>query len=102
MEYVLLFCIVAGVTSISSKLDKLKKSFEKEKRRLPSLKALINKTIELETIDNLELNYDLSAKGKLKDYNEKWLVIESVSKKGIKELYYYKIKNITSINIIEE
>lgn len=71
------------------------------KKRFPSLKELVGKNIEIETDEYLELSYGYSTKGLLKEYNDTWLVIESRDKKDRKELYYYRIKNITSINVID-
>lgn len=100
MEYVLFMAVVVAYLSLSSKIDKLKNNIQDKKLKhdfLP-LKDLIGKNIEIE-ID--EIVFSGNPKGILKEYNDTWLVLESYNKKNKKELYYYRISNITSINIIE-
>lgn len=100
MEYVLFIAVVVAYLSLSSKIDELKNNIQDKKLKhdfLP-LKDLIGKNIEIE-ID--EIVFSGNPKGILKEYNDTWLVLESYNKKNKKELYYYRISNITSINIIE-
>lgn len=101
MEYVLLMAVVVAYLSLSSKIDKLKNNIsdKNSKHNFPSLKDLVGKNIEIE-IDELVLIGN--PKGILKEYNDTWLVLESYNRKNKKELYYYRISNITSINIIEQ
>ncbi len=101
MEYIILMCLIIGFSTVSSKLDKIKNESIKSKRKLPSLKELVGKSIEIETDNDLELNYNITTKGKLIKYNDTWLVLSTMDKKGKKELFYFKVKNITSINIID-
>ncbi len=102
MEYLILFAIIIVYSSLSSKISKIMTSMTtNNKKRFPSLKELVGKNIEIETDEYLELSYGYSTKGLLKEYNDTWLVIESRDKKDRKELYYYRIKNITSINVID-
>ena len=102
MEYLILFAIIIAYSSLSSKISKIMTSMTtNNKKRFPSLKELVGKNIEIETDEYLELSYGYSTKGLLKEYNDTWLVIESRDKKDRKELYYYRIKNITSINVID-
>ena len=102
MEYLILFAIIIVYSSLSSKISKIMTSMTtNNKKRFPSLKELVGKNIEIETDEYLELSYGYSTKGLLKEYNDTWLVIESRDKKDRKELYYYRIKNITSISVID-
>lgn len=41
-------------------------------------------------------------KGILKQFNDEWIVIETINKKSKKEQYYYKLNNIVSIDIVEK
>lgn len=108
MEYLILFAIIIAYSSLSSKISRIMYNMpnmdnmsNSNKKRFPSLKELVGKNIEIETDEYLELSYGYSTKGLLKEYNDTWLVIESRDKKDRKELYYYRIKNITSINVID-
>ena len=102
MEYLILFAIIIVYSSLSSKISKIMTSMTtNNKKRFPSLKELVGKNIEIETDEYLELSYGYSTKGLLKEYNDTWLVIEAKNKKDKKELYYYRIKNITSISVID-
>lgn len=100
MEYVLFIAVVVAYLSLSSKIDELKNNMpnKNSKHNFLPLKDLIGKNIEIE-ID--EIVFSGNPKGILKEYNDTWLVLESYNKKNKKELYYYRISNITSINIIE-
>ncbi len=100
MEYVLLMAILCAYLSLSSKIEKLKNNMQDKniKHNFPSLKDIVGKNIEIET-DELVLSGN--PKGILKEYNDTWLVLETYNKKNKKELYYYRLNNITSINIIE-
>lgn len=101
MEYVLLMAIIVAYLSLSSKIDKLKNSVQDKntKHNFPSLKDLVGKNIEIEVDNEIFLNGNPT--GILKEYNDTWLVLETYNKKNKKELYYYRLNNITSINIIE-
>lgn len=102
MEYLILFAIIIAYSSLSSKISKIMTNMPNcNKKRFPSLKELVGKNIEIETDEYLELSYGYSTKGLLKEYNDTWLVIEAKNKKDKKELYYYRIKNITSISVID-
>lgn len=100
MEYVLLMAVAVAYLSLSSKIDQLKNNIsdKNSKHNFLPLKDLVGKNIEIE-ID--EIVFSGNPKGILKEYNDTWLVLESYNKKNKKELYYYRISNITSINIIE-
>lgn len=102
MDFVIIMAIVCVYLSLSSKLDKLINNQVKDsKNRFPSLKELIGKNISIETRDQLELTIDSVTTGKLKEFNDKWLVLETINKKKQRELYYYRLNNIISINVIE-
>lgn len=95
----LLYC---SITSLSSKVDKILKSLPdnlKHKKNFPSLEGLIGKKIEIETED--DLIFGSETRGILKEFNNKWLVLEATNNKNKKEWYYYRLNDIISINIIK-
>lgn len=103
MEFVIILAIVGAYLGLSSKLDKLiNKQMKHSKNKFPSLNELIGKTISIETTDELDFVFGSETKGILKEFNHQWIVIETTNKKNKKELYYYRLNNITSINVIEK
>lgn len=103
MEFVIILAILGGYFSLSSRLDKLINNQTKDfKNKFPSLNELIGKNINIETNDQLDLVFGSATKGILKEFNEKWIVIEVMSKKNKKELFYYRLNNIVSIDVIED
>lgn len=76
-------------------------SAKKEKAGFPSLKELTGKRVELTLDDDVALLYGYETEGILKEYNGAWLVLETCVQEDKKELYYYRINNISSINILE-
>lgn len=102
MEWLIICAIIISHSSLSSKILKVSKQLNpSSKKTFPSLKELIGKNIEIESDEYGEYNYNCKTKGTLKNYNETWIVIETTDKKNNKELYYYRLKNITSINLSE-
>ena len=100
MEFILIIAFILGYSSLSSKITRIASALTiKNKKRFSSLKEWIGKEIELETDDHLELAYGCKTKGILKEYNDTWIVIETTNRKKQKELYYYRLHNITSVNI---
>lgn len=98
MEVLILLAIIFTYSSLSSKINDLANSITiKNKKKLPSLQKLIGQNIEIETDDYIDLSTGSNPQGILKEYNDTWIVIEITNNK---ELYYYRINNITSINII--
>lgn len=103
MEWVIVFVIVVIYCSLSSKLNKIiNKQTLYTKKEFPSLKKLIGKTISIETNDESNLVFGSETKGILKQFNDEWIVIETINKKSKKEQYYYKLNNIVSIDIVEK
>jgi hypothetical protein len=103
MEWWILLLGIVGYSSISSKLDKIMNNMStNKKKKFSSLQELIGKNIKLETDNQLELAYNCKTEGILKEYNDTWLVIETIDKKNKKELYYYRLNNVKSINEIED
>lgn len=101
MEYIIIFVIVASHISLSSKIDKLINMRKKEsKKNVSSLKELVGKKISIETDEMLSVVYGCETKGILKEFDNKWIVLETINKKDKRELYYYRINSITSIDII--
>lgn len=97
-----IFSLIISHSSLSSKISKVSKLINPPyKKSFPSLKELIGKNIEIESDEYGEFDYNCKTKGKLKKFNETWIVIETTDKKNNKELYYYRLKNITSINLSE-
>lgn len=70
-----------------------------DKKRFPSLKELVDKTIEIEIEDNY---YSYETKGILKFYDDEWIAIECINKSNKKEINYFRISNISSIDIIND
>lgn len=103
MEYLTLIALVMVYSSLSSKISRITNNMSvKKNKKFPSLKELVGKNIELETDDYYDYTFNLKTKGILKEYNETWIVIESLNKQNEKELYYYRVNNIKSINIIDK
>ena len=101
MEYVIILAIVGAYLSLSSRLDKIINQTKDNKKKFPSLNELIDKNISIETRDQLDLVFGSKTKGILKEFNEKWIVIEVMNKENKKELFYYRLNNIVSIDVIE-
>ncbi len=98
--------MVIGFGNLSDKIDKIMKDMpdnsKKAKKGFPSLKDVTGQKIEIALDDDTALMYDYMTRGILKEYNDTWLVLEASGKNGKKELYYHRIRNIVSINILEE
>lgn len=103
MEYLTLIALVMVYSSLSSKISRITNNMSvKKNKKFPSLKELVGKNIEIETDDYYDYTFNLKTKGILKEYNDTWIVIESLNKQNEKELYYYRVNNIKSINIIDK
>lgn len=101
MEFLIILTIIFAYSSLSSKINEIANNMpKKDKKSFPSLKELIGKNIEIETDDYIDSSIGDKPKGILKDYNDTWILIETIGKK--KELYYYRLNNITSIDIIDK
>lgn len=105
MEFLILMAIIIAYSSLSSKLNRITNTMpntlKERKKGFPSLKEMKGKYIEINIAEELELLMSGKTKGILKDYNDTWLVLEMIGKKGKKELYYYRLNNIISIDIID-
>ncbi len=103
MEVIILLLMIFMYLSTASKLDKLlNRESVDVKKKFPSLNELIGKDIKIETNNELDIFSKNNKQGILKDYDDKWLVLEAINKKQKKELYYYRLVNISSINIINK
>lgn len=103
MEYLTLIALVMVYSSLSSKISRITNNMSvKKNKKFPSLKELVGKNIELETDDYYDYTFNLKTKGILKEYNDTWIVIETLNKKEEKELYYYRVNDIKTINIIDK
>lgn len=103
MEYLTLIALVMVYSSLSSKISRITNNMSvKKNKKFPSLKELVGKNIELETDDYYDYTFNLKTKGILKEYNDTWIVIESLNKQNEKELYYYRVNDIKTINIIDK
>lgn len=98
--------MVVGFGNLSNKIDKIMKnmpdSTKNAKAGFPSLKEIIGKKVEIAFDDDTALIYGYKSKGILKEYNNTWLVLEASDKKNGKELFYYRIHNVSSINILDK
>lgn len=99
MEWIILFAIILAYSSLSEKIKRISNESLKTKKEFPSLKDLIGKIIEIEDDEHY---YETATKGILKYYDETWIAIESKNKKKKTEVNYFRISNISSINIIDE
>lgn len=106
MEWILLFAMVCGFSSLSSKLEKLSRQLSndsnsntKNKKLFSSLKSFVGKKVEIEDDEHYYENED---KGILRYYDDTWIAIESFNKKNKREVNYFRIANISAINIIED
>lgn len=99
MEWIILFAIIIAYSSLSEKIKRISAQISKNKKEFPSLKDLVGKTIEIEDEEHY---YETATKGILKYYDETWIAIESKNKKKKTEINYFRISNISSINIIDE
>lgn len=103
MECLTLIALVMVYSSLSAKISRITNNMSVRKnKKFPSLKELVGKNVELETDDYYEYTFNSKTKGILKEYNDTWIVIEALNKKNEKELYYYRLNNIKSINIIDK
>lgn len=96
MEWVILLTIVFGYSSLSEKIKKLSDKVSKTKKTFSSLKSLVGKNVEIEDDGHY---YETETKGTLKYYDETWIAIESKNKKNQTEVNYFRIANVSSINI---
>lgn len=95
MEWVILIAIVVLYFELSEQIKKL--AGEKTKKKeLPSLISLVGSKIEV-ILKDLYIDGN---KGILKSFDNEWLVIESFNKLSKKEINYFRISNIVTINII--
>ncbi len=103
MEFVIIMAVLAAYLGLSSKLDKLLNiRLKGNKNKFPSLHELVGQNISIEMSDQLDLIFGSKTEGILKEYNDTWIVIETINKKGKKELYYYRINQLVSINIVKK
>lgn len=102
MEFLIFITIIISYCSLSSKISSLIDNCKKEKKYFPSLSELVGKKIKIETIDEVEYSYDYKTTGILIEFDDKWIVLESHDKKNRTIMYYYKLSNVTSINIIND
>lgn len=72
------------------------------KRSFHSLKNLIDENVLIQMKDDFEVNMKYETNGILKEFNDKWLVIETINKNVKKELFYYRINDIVSIDIFSD
>lgn len=102
MEYVIIFALVASHISLSSKIDKLINMQKKEsKKYFSSLNELIGKKISIETDDDSSDTFGYEKEGILKEFDDRWIVLETTDKKDKKNLFYYRLSNVTSIDIVK-
>ena len=103
---VIIGMMAIGFGSLSDKINKIIKNLpdntKKAKKGFPSLKKVTGKKVEIALDDDTALMCGYMTQGILKDYNDTWLVLETSDKRNKKELYYHRIRNIVSINILEE
>ena len=87
---------IVGYSSISSKLDKIMNNMStNKKKKFSSLQELIGKNIKLETDNQLELAYNCKTEGILKEYNDKFLLLE-VDGKNI-EIDFEQVANAKTV-----
>ncbi len=103
---VIIGIMAAGFSNLSGKIDKIRNNMPERKKNakaeFPSLKEITGKKVELALDDDSVLLYGYETEGILKEYNHTWLVLETYDQKDKKELYYYRINNVSSINILEK
>lgn len=103
---VIIGVMTIGFGSLSEKINKINKNLpdntKKAKKGFPSLKNVTGKKIGIALDDDTALMCGYMTQGILKDYNDTWLVLEACDKENKKELYYHRIRNIVSIDILEE
>lgn len=103
MEFLILMGLIIVYLSLSSKISRITNNVSVQKnKKFSSLKELIGKNIEIETNDYFEYSFSSKVKGVLKEYNNTWIVIETITKKNKKELYFYRLNSITSIDVIDD
>ena len=100
-SWIILFVVLMMYFDISSKLKKLLNNQSKEnKKDFSLLEKLKGKEIEIESDEEELFSFGSEQKGKLKDFNDTWLKLESKGKKG-KETTYYRINNIKGVEEIK-
>lgn len=99
MKWIVAIIVLCMYCSLSNRLDKIiKLQTDATKKSFPSLHQLVGKYISIETDDDSDFEFDDGQEGRLKKFNQQWLVLETLNQ----ELYYYRLRNITSIDVIEE
>lgn len=102
MDYVILMAVLITYTCLSSKINNItSNSSLKNKKSFPSLKELIGKNIELDIDDYIDIIDGKNPMGVLIDYNDAWIIMETKDKKNKNELLYFRLNNISSINVID-
>ena len=92
--YLIVLLTYFDLKSVLKKI--LNNQSKNSKKDFSLLEKLKDKEIKKE-IDDEDINvFGTNKKGVLKDFNDVWLVLESVSKKG-KELVYYRVSNIKGV-----
>ena len=92
--YLIVLLTYFDLKSVLKKI--LNNQSKNSKKDFSLLEKLKDKEIQIE-IDDEDINvFGTNKKGVLKDFNDVWLVLESVSKKG-KELVYYRVSNIKGV-----
>ena len=96
-SWVILFIVLMTYFDTSSKLKKiLNNQCMDSKKDFSLLEKLKGKEIEIESDEEELFSFGASQKGILKDFNDTWLILESIGKKG-KEITYYRINNIKGV-----
>lgn len=96
MELVIILAIVVSYYGLSEKIQKILKRTYMNKKDFPSFKDLINKQIEIELIDGCVKD------GTLIKYDNVWIALENKDKNGVIKQNYFRISNISSINILDK
>lgn len=99
MEWIIILAIIAAYYGLSEQIKRISKLFSTPKTDFPSLKDLINKNIKIEITDDY---IEKEATGTLIKYDDTWIALETKDKnKNIKQ-NYFRLSNVTSINILDK
>lgn len=99
MNFLVIILIFGMYISLSSKLNDLKQRTDKRKKSFLSLKELVGKSVRLEFDDGYDVFLEMEVRGVLKEFDDKWIVLETTNKGLEKELYYYLINNVVVIDV---
>ena len=90
------FMVIIAYFDIKATLKRIMNSQNKDQKDFSLLEKLKGKEVKIETADDNIDVFDRTKKGILKDFNDKWLILEKTTKDQ-KEEIYYRISGIKGV-----